>query len=72
MDYDCSRYDGSYANLVALQLGVQPGALDFTYSACSGAVIEDVVKQANALSYGQQFIIISAVSGICSSMLYDH
>lgn len=57
----CSRYDGSYANLVALQLGVEQNQLDFTYTACSGAVVSDVKKQAEKLSTGQQFIILSAV-----------
>lgn len=57
----CSRYDGSYSNLVAQQLGVDPKDLDFTYTACSGAVIQDVKEQAKALSNGQQYVIVSAV-----------
>ena len=36
---------------------------DFTYSACSGAVVAGVDKQARELPSGQDFIIISAVSG---------
>lgn len=57
----CSRYDGSYSNLVAQQLGVDPKDLDFTYTACSGAIIQDVKEQAKALSNGQQYVIVSAV-----------
>lgn len=58
----CSRYDGSYANLVVLQLGVGEYEMDFTYSACSGDKIKAIHDQAKALSSGQQFIIVSAVS----------
>lgn len=57
----CSRYDGSYANLVALQLGVDLDKLDFTYTACSGAVVDEIITQAKALSSGQEFVMLSAV-----------
>lgn len=57
--YFCSRYDGSYSNLVVQQLGA--ANLDFSFTACSGAVISDVRKQANKLSSGQEFVIVSAV-----------
>jgi len=57
----CSRYDGSYGNLVAIQLGVEPEKLDFTYTACSGALVPDVHKQATKLSPGQEFVLVSAV-----------
>jgi len=69
LDTGCSRYDGSYANLVAQQLGTEPGALDFTYSACSGAVISEVNTQVSALSAGQQFIIMSAVRGYIGTVI---
>lgn len=64
VNWDCSRYDGSYSNLVAAQLGYGPKyeGFDFTYSACSGAVISGVNDQVNKLSGGQEFIIMSAVS----------
>ncbi|KAM0723338.1 hypothetical protein Q7P37_000323 [Cladosporium fusiforme] len=52
----CSWYDASYANLVGLSFG----NIDFTYSACSGALIKGATKQAKALSSNQDFIIISA------------
>lgn len=61
LDRSCSRYDGSFANLVALQLDTNAAVLDFSYTACSGAVINGVNDQINALSSDQQFIIISAV-----------
>jgi hypothetical protein len=64
--YSCSRYDGSYSILVSLQLGVDPKKLDFTYKACSGAVVDQVLGQANSLSEGQQFIIVSAVCRLLS------
>jgi len=59
LDGACSRYDGSYANLV----GSFFGKADFTYSACSGTVVAGVNKQARELSSDQDFIIISAVIG---------
>jgi hypothetical protein len=58
LDYSCSRYDGSYANIVGKLLA----KADFTYSACSGAVVAGVKKQARELSSDQDFIIISAVN----------
>jgi hypothetical protein len=61
LDFWFSRYDGSYAYLVASQLGTSIDALDFTYTACSGAVISEVKKQAEKLSPGQEFVIVSAV-----------
>jgi hypothetical protein len=64
--YYCSRYDGSYSILVASQLGVDPKKLDFTYKACSGAVVDQVIGQAKALSEDQQFIIVSAVRKLLS------
>jgi hypothetical protein len=45
-----------------MQLGVEPDELDFTFSACSGAVIDQINDQAKWLSEEQQFITISAVS----------
>jgi hypothetical protein len=60
-NWSCSRYDGSYASLVSLQLGVDPSKLDFTYTACSGAVVDDISKQAKKLSSGQEFVVMSAV-----------
>lgn len=67
LDYSCSRYDGSYSNLVALQVvdDAQTDSLDFTYLACSGAVVSGVNDQVNKLSGGQEFIIMSAVSSCC-------
>lgn len=62
LNYGCSRYDGSYANLVASQLGVDKDVFDFTYTACSGAVIKQISEQARKLSPGQEFILMSAVS----------
>ena len=35
--------------------------LDFTYSACSGAVVEEITQQAKKLSSGHKFIMLSAV-----------
>ncbi|KAF2113969.1 SGNH hydrolase-type esterase domain-containing protein [Lophiotrema nucula] len=77
VDWSCSRYDGSYPSLVALQLGVDPKVQQFTYTACSGAVISGVVDQAKSLSGGQQYIIISAggndadLVGILNSCVYS-
>ena len=59
--YWCPRYDGSYASLVAMQLGVGLDEMDFTFTACSGAVVHQISDQANTLSEGQQFIMMSAV-----------
>lgn len=70
MHWSCSRYDGSYASLVALQLGVDIEDLDFTYTACSGALVEDVYEQAEKLSSGQEFITVSAV-GTWESRPFD-
>jgi hypothetical protein len=61
VDWSCSRYDGSFANMVASQLDVPEEALDFTYTACSGAVVKEITQQAEKLSYDQQFIMLSAV-----------
>lgn len=44
-----------------MQLGLSPGDLDFTYTACSGAVVDEISNQAKALSSGQEFVIVSAV-----------
>ena len=60
VDKSCSRYDGSYANLVNLQLGKDTTDIDFTYIACSGAKIPAITEQANSLDGGQQMITISA------------
>jgi hypothetical protein len=46
---------------VASHLNVSKEDLDFTYSACSGAVVEEITQQAEKLSSGQQFIMLSAV-----------
>ena len=68
----CSRYDGSYGNLVAIQLGVEPEKLDFTYTACSGALVPDVHKQATKLSPGQEFVLVSAVGDFFRDLLSFH
>lgn len=60
VDKSCSRYDGSYANLVNVQLGEDTTDIDFTYIACSGAKIPAITEQANSLDGGQQMITISA------------
>lgn len=62
----CSRFDGSYPSLVAMQLGVKPEDLDFTFTACSGAVVDGIIDQAQALSSDQKSIMVSAV---CASLL---
>lgn len=46
---------------MALQLGVDLDKLDFTYTACSGAVVDEIITQAKALSSGQEFVMLSAV-----------
>ena len=56
----CSRYDGSYANVVNLGLGTDTKDINFSYEACSGAKIPEITKQANSLDGGQQMITISA------------
>lgn len=61
VQWGCSRYDGSYASLVALQLEVDPDELDFTYTACSGAVVDEITTQAKKLSTGQEFVMMTAV-----------
>ena len=60
VDKRCSRYDGSYANLVNVQLGEDTTDIDFTYIACSGAKIPAITTQAESLDGGQQMITISA------------
>ena len=60
VDKSCSRYDGSYANLVNVQLGEDTTNIDFTYIACSGAKVPAITAQANSLHGGQQMITISA------------
>lgn len=60
VDKSCSRYDGSYANLLNVQLGEDTTDIDFTYIACSGAKIPAITAQANSLDGGQQMITISA------------
>jgi hypothetical protein len=45
-----------------MQLGVAVEELDFTFTACSGAVVDQIIDQADRLSSGQQFIMMSAVS----------
>jgi hypothetical protein len=67
VDWSCSRYDGSYANMVASQLDVPKEALDFTYTACSGAVVKEITQQAEKLSSDQQFIMLSAVRLLTSN-----
>lgn len=67
----CSRYDGSYANLVAIQLGVEPEKLDFTFTACSGALVPGVYKQATRLSSGQEFVLVSAVGDVLDLLSFD-
>jgi hypothetical protein len=47
--------------MVASQLDVPEEALDFTYTACSGAVVKEITQQAEKLSSDQQFIMLSAV-----------
>lgn len=64
VNWGCSRYDGSYANLVASQLNVSKDELDFTYTACSGAVVSEISQQAKALSSDQEFIMLSAVCAL--------
>lgn len=58
--YDCSRYDGSYPNLINLQLGTDPNSIDFTFRAYSGAVTSEVIDQVKRLSSEQQMITISS------------
>ncbi len=60
VDKSCSRYDGSYANLVNVQLGEDTSDIIFTYIACSGAKIPAITTQATSLDGGQQMITISA------------
>ena len=59
VDKSCSRYVGSYANLVNVQLGEDRTDIGFTYIACSGAKIPAITAQANPLDGGQQMITIS-------------
>ena len=54
VDKGCSRYDGSYANLVNVQLDEDTSSIDFTYVACSGAKIPDITAQANSLDGGNR------------------
>lgn len=65
LDQACSRYDGSYPNMVATQLGFGQRlfGFDFKFLACSGKTIPKIVdEQLSQLSGGQDFILISAVS----------
>ena len=56
----CSRYDSAYPNLMNVQLGKDTKDIDFTFVACSGTKIPQILKQARSLSGGQQVITISA------------
>jgi hypothetical protein len=49
---------------VASHLNVSKVDLDFTYSACSGAVVKEITQQAEKLSSDQQFIMLSAVCSV--------
>ncbi|KAH0017849.1 hypothetical protein KCU78_g7397, partial [Aureobasidium melanogenum] len=74
----CSRYDGAYPNLINLQLGTDPGSIDFMFSACSGAVTSEVIQQAKELTAGQQMITISSggndagLSSIVNACVYTY
>lgn len=75
---DCSRYDGAYPNLINLQLGTDPESIDFMFSACSGAVTSEVIKQAENLTVDQQMITISSggndagLSNIINDCVYTY
>ena len=60
LDKSCSRYDSSYPNLINSQLGKDTTDIDFTFIACSGAKVPEILKQAQSLDGGQQLITISA------------
>ena len=61
-DYACSRYDHAYPRLVNkdARLG-DPSKRNFQFRSCSGAVIDDILKeQIPQVDSGQQVILLSA------------
>jgi hypothetical protein len=53
---------------VASHLNVSKEDLDFTYSACSGAVVKEITQQAEKLSSDQQTIMLSAVRPVDATL----
>lgn len=60
IDKGCSRYDSAYPNLINLSLEKSVKDIDFTFTACTGAVNSDVYTQVGSLTTGQQLITISS------------
>ncbi|KAF2761889.1 SGNH hydrolase [Pseudovirgaria hyperparasitica] len=59
IDYSCSRYDSSYANLLNSSPRMS-GTQTFEFLACSGAKSPDVEKQVAQLSSGYDMITVSS------------
>jgi hypothetical protein len=56
-----SAQETRLTGLALATIDVPGEALDFTYTACSGAVVKEITQQAEKLSSDQQFIMLSAV-----------